>query len=90
MAEDQARREGWENLGEKEYYSNLERYEDLSFSVNQVGAAVGTVRGSQSSEDSGQEGGRSEVVAREAQSAVGQKRIASEMPLNEGYKQQKL
>ena len=31
VAEEESRRQGWDNLAEQEYYSNLEKYENLSF-----------------------------------------------------------
>lgn len=31
VAEEESRRQGWDNLAEMEYFSNLEKYEDLSF-----------------------------------------------------------
>lgn len=31
VAEEESRKAGWENLAQQEYFTNLDKYEDLSF-----------------------------------------------------------
>lgn len=31
IAEEQSRRQGWDNLAQMEYFSNIDKYENLSF-----------------------------------------------------------